>query len=249
MEWFETPTIQNHLRLHVPDVDWKTDESWKWPFWKFGFKSADVLFNQLHAEFNSIQCAIQDPYGWHLDVCEIANIANDREEFFSLLRKRQDERYAELERVWHKASSLMVGEPSRWDSPHPRKDLWKNFVRISRNFSYDAFVGYFGAYINEEPEPTATLPNDVGHKNECQQRQPSKETDIDGGYEVNSQGAGPEQTHRNIERGEGTRAPKRAATSPNRVIKRQKRPNRAETPNRYCLRRSTRLQQARRKSW
>ncbi|KAI0438330.1 hypothetical protein F4803DRAFT_101519 [Xylaria telfairii] len=257
MAEFETPTIQNHLRLHVPYIDWEIDDTWKWPFRKFGFTNGNVLFNELHAEFNSIRCAIQDPYGWHLDVCEIANATNDREEFFSLLRKRQDERYTELQRVWHKVSSLMVGEPSRWDTPQTREKLWVNFVRISRNFSYDAFVGYFGAYVKDKQEHTPALTNNAEPKRDCQLEKSPNETDIDERGHVNSQETEAEQSHRDIDRAEGTRAEKQAETKPpgrvatnaNRVTKRQKRPRRAKTPNQGSLRRSSRLQQTRRKSW
>lgn len=94
---FPARTIENHLEMHTPYPDWDNlDNEWKWPFGKFAYKDPNVLFTTLHAEFNSMKCAIQDPYGWHHDVCDVANTAKSKEEFLALLRQRQKERFDEI---------------------------------------------------------------------------------------------------------------------------------------------------------
>ncbi|KAI1183569.1 hypothetical protein F5B17DRAFT_448171 [Nemania serpens] len=132
MAWRRITTAETHLSHHTPAPESVSDSQWSWPYWKFGYTHGGVLFTDLHAEFNSVRCAIQDPYGWNLDVSEIANQADNREAFFALLRQRQSERYAELERAWKSTKSLLVGEPGRWDTQLHRNELWINFVRISR---------------------------------------------------------------------------------------------------------------------
>ncbi|KAI8945743.1 hypothetical protein F4801DRAFT_597518 [Xylaria longipes] len=218
MDWRETPTIQNHQSLHTPRPEWVDDREWTWPFWKFGFKNGGVLFTQLHTEYNSIRCAIQDPYGWHLDVCDIANVADTREEFFALLRQRQDERFTELRKAWERTRSLLVGEPSRWDTPQAKTDLWVNFVRISRNFSYDSFVKYFGAYIKDKPEPTPALADYQKPTSGCQQQQqPAEEAEIDRKDEATAQEKEAEQNCQNPERPESVLKGTEGSDNPDQV--------------------------------
>ncbi|KAI1347197.1 hypothetical protein F5Y01DRAFT_319033 [Xylaria sp. FL0043] len=151
------PTVESHLELHTPELNPESGD-WAWPYWKFGFESPAVLFNDLHAEYNSIRCAIQDPQGWYSDVRELADVAENREQFLALLRKRQDDRFKELEGAWHKISVHLLAENSRFLVPREKSDYWMRFLRITRNFSYDAFVGYFGAYVQDEAYPSSCKP-------------------------------------------------------------------------------------------
>ncbi|KAI0543346.1 hypothetical protein F4679DRAFT_593294 [Xylaria curta] len=258
MDWFETPTIQNHQSLHTPAPE-RVKDDWAWPFWKFGFKSADILFTELHSEFNSIKCAIQDPYGWHLDVCDVANTANSREEFYNLLRQRQNERFTELREAWDKTRTSLVASPSQWDTPPAKRDLWVNLVRISRNFSYDSFVGYFGAYIKDKPEPAPVLADNQVSKSEGHQQQHQRQKETDNGVENETISHENEcnQSHP-LDRPEsspgrrgGRSAAKssvRATTKPNKVAKRQLRSGKGGAPNHGGLRRSARLIQQRRQN-
>jgi hypothetical protein len=153
-----SPTIHNHLSFHTPLPERVGNEEWNWPYWKFGYDHGGVLFTELHEEFNSVRCPIQDPYGWHLDVREIAHLADDRETFFTMLRERQNERFAELRTTWENIRAQLVGRPSLWKVQLEDYQLWLNFVRISRHFSYDSFVGYFGAIVAERPQSPSRSP-------------------------------------------------------------------------------------------
>ncbi|KAI0407324.1 hypothetical protein F4802DRAFT_555038 [Xylaria palmicola] len=264
MDPFPPRTRKTHRQFHVPPVDWEFPKEWKWPWWKFGFKSGAALFNELHAEFNTVQCAIQDPFGWHLDVCDVADLANTRQEFLDLLQKRQDERYKELDDIWSSTKATMVGCPSTWErNPQTMNALWLRFVRISRNFSFDSIVGYFGAYTKDIPERKRkrALPNAGGSGNERQQ-QPQQ------GGEVNDEGAQPSMPdgehkescdngeHRESRESPNSVSQRQAATemrteaklpsqpakSPNKVVKRRQRRGKTATPNEAGLRRSARLQ-------
>ncbi|KAI0902766.1 hypothetical protein F4823DRAFT_383066 [Ustulina deusta] len=180
MSWRVVPTIENHIKLHTPDLS-SEHEEWEWPFSKFGFPNPNVLFNDLHSEYNSIRCAIQDPYGWYFDVCEIAKLADNREQFLGLLRKRQDERFAELQKSWHKITTLLIAEPDRWDTPRKSSDLWMRFIRISRNFSYDTFIAYFGAYVKDQAEPsTSKTPIEPELSGEFKRQQEQMRLEIEG---------------------------------------------------------------------
>ncbi|KAI1290489.1 hypothetical protein F5Y03DRAFT_378377 [Xylaria venustula] len=171
-DWKKNPTAEGHMEYHTPAVDIDS-EDWQWPYWKFGYLHPDVLFKELHAEYNSIPCAIQDHHGWWIDVCEIANIADNRPQFLALLKERQAERFKELEKAWDTISSLLVGQPSRWRMKRDMTDLWVRFIRVSRHWSYDAIVGYFGAYVKEinrskiAPEP----PVEPEYSEESERRQ------------------------------------------------------------------------------
>ncbi|KAI0453883.1 hypothetical protein F5B21DRAFT_525495 [Xylaria acuta] len=85
--------------------------------------------------------------------------------------------------------ALTLGNPSG-----KTRLVWVNFVRVSRNFSYDSFVGYFGAYIKDKPESTPTLADNQGPKSERQQQPPRrKEAEIDRKDEASTQEKGLEQ--------------------------------------------------------
>lgn len=157
MDGFEKRTIANTLQYHTPRPDWEHDQSWDWPFQKFGYDDPDVLFTDLHIKYNSIRCAIQDPQAWHLDVCEIAHLADNKKEFLDRLAKRQQERYEELEKAWNKTCAHLIGQPWRFTVQMDPDDLWERMISVSRNFAFDTFVDYFGAYARGErpqtPEP------------------------------------------------------------------------------------------------
>ncbi|KAI1163398.1 hypothetical protein F5B18DRAFT_651733 [Nemania serpens] len=249
-------TAQTHLSHHRPAPERVGDREWSWPYWKFGYTHGGVLFTDLHAEFNSVRCAIQDPYGWHLDVSQIANEVDSREAFFARLRQRQNERFAELEEAWHNTTSLLVGEPGRWDTRLRRNQLWINFVRISRNFSYDSLVGFFGAFVKDDP-PRPKLPEPPRRDSQSPQHQSPNEPAPE---EPKTSEIEPEQSSKIHEqkkkspqsgkiRAETARARGNAKTSnqaiasPNRVVKRHTQRRKAERVPQDGIRRSARLRE------
>ncbi|KAI3329706.1 hypothetical protein F4824DRAFT_481073 [Ustulina deusta] len=153
MEWRKNPTPENHHGLHTPYVDWKCDGTWSWPFDKLCYPHPDVLWSSLHAEFNCMLFAIQDPYAWHSDVCELARISDNKKEFESALRKRRDERFQEIRANWEKTRSQLIANPIIWRSPPTGPDRpWATFCRISRHFSFDTIMGHFGNYVVDDPD-------------------------------------------------------------------------------------------------
>ncbi|KAJ5170296.1 uncharacterized protein N7500_003079 [Penicillium coprophilum] len=154
-DWWHR-TSDAHLEAHTP-----LDE-WKWDYKKFGYKNSDALFTTLHAEYNTLKCAIQDPYAWHSDVREIARAASTKDEFLTRLKKRQRERFDELQEAWETTKALLTAEPDRLDNPPPRAILWSSFIQIARNYSYDSLLAYFGSYVIDETveteDRTATSP-------------------------------------------------------------------------------------------
>ncbi|KAI1194443.1 hypothetical protein F5X97DRAFT_346699 [Nemania serpens] len=245
------PTVETHLNHHTPAPESVSDTQWSWPYWKFGYTHGGVLFTDLHAEYNSVRCAIQDPYGWHLDVSEIANQADNRETFFALLRQRQTERYAELEHAWKSTKSLLVGEPGRWDTKLRRNDLWINFVRVSRNFSFDSLVGFFGAFVKDNPyrpklpEPPSHDTHGLQHQS---QNEPAPEEPKTNGTEAEPEpeNKSPRSVEMRREREktkDTTKTPSQETASPNRIVKRRTRGRKSERVTQDGPRRSARLQE------
>ncbi|KAI0416261.1 hypothetical protein F5X98DRAFT_388060 [Xylaria grammica] len=272
-------TIQNHLLRHTPQPDWSEEsdkQQWNWPFSKFGF-NPDILFTDLHARFNSVPCAIQDPFGWHLDVCDVAIEAQTEVEFYTLLQKRQEERFAELREAWEDTRSQLIGEPSRWDVPRRRNDLWFLFARISRNFSFDSILGYFGSYTGTEPTPAqmqakkqrearraeywrnnpnaapgtsprlVPLPVSLGGPiPEVESlRRETTSPPVEPSMQNNTSLAvePPRQRSTSPKQAAEAKPSRRATRSPNKVVKRRARRNKAAGGNPEPVRRSARLQQ------
>ncbi|KAI0812809.1 hypothetical protein GGR55DRAFT_637961 [Xylaria sp. FL0064] len=252
------PTVESHLELHTPVIDAES-EKWAWPYWKFDFESPAVLFNSLHAEYNSIRCAIQDPCCWHSDVCELAHVAENREQFLALLRKRQDERFKELESAWHKIAVNLIADNDLFVMPRERTDMWTRFIRITQHFSYDAVVGYFGAYVQDEdnassrktpvePEFSDELKlrlQQAGARVEEQPDGPHHEPEIT----IHSKPEMVDQSTqttppKSIQKATETKQqPHPIPKSPHRVVKRQTRRSKPAASNPEGLRRSARLQQ------
>ena len=150
MDWYKPPTIETHREVHTPLIHPLFDDEWRWPFWKVGYNDPDVLFGALHEEYNTLKCAIQDPYAWHHDVCDVANTARNQEEFLTLLKQRQKERFEEIQGVWRETKALLTARPSRLAVVPERSILWGYFIRLARNFSYDSLVSYFSSYIADD---------------------------------------------------------------------------------------------------
>ncbi|KAI0425149.1 hypothetical protein F5Y09DRAFT_322410 [Xylaria sp. FL1042] len=153
MEWRDNPTPENYHRIHTPHVEWKWEDKWSWPFGKFDYGDPDVLWNSLYTQFNCMPFAIQDPYMWHADVCEIARISDTRHEFESALRKRRDERFNEIQAYWEKAKIQLVANPIIWKAPPRGPSLpWTTFCRLGRHFSFDTFIGHFANYMVDDTD-------------------------------------------------------------------------------------------------
>ncbi|KAI1290551.1 hypothetical protein F5Y03DRAFT_378192 [Xylaria venustula] len=151
MSWRKNPTPENHHGVHTPYVDWDRDPTWEWPFDKLSYPHPDVLWSSLHAKFNCMPFAIQDPYAWHSDVCELAWTSENKEEFEEALLKRRDERFQEIREYWKKATNQLGANPIIWKAPPRGPDRpWATFCRIGRHFSFDAIVGHFSNYLVED---------------------------------------------------------------------------------------------------
>ncbi|TGJ79851.1 hypothetical protein E0Z10_g8916 [Xylaria hypoxylon] len=149
--WRKHPTPENHGALHTPWVDWDQFTEWDWPYAKLGYDDPNALWSSLHTEFNCMPFAIQDPYGWHSDVSELALASDNKEEFRAALRKRRDERFKEIRAFWQKTRSQLVANPIIWKAPPRGKDLpWATFCRISRAFSFDTITGHFANYLVDD---------------------------------------------------------------------------------------------------
>ncbi|KAI1345810.1 hypothetical protein F5Y01DRAFT_322737 [Xylaria sp. FL0043] len=147
-DWRDNPTPENYHRIHTPQVEWKWEEEWMWPYKKFGYRHPNVLWDSLYTQFNCMPFAIQDPYMWHADVREVGLASDTREEFEAALRKRRDERFNEILDYWEKTKTQLVASPIIWKAP-PRGPSrpWTTFVRLGRHFSFDTFTGHFANYM------------------------------------------------------------------------------------------------------
>jgi hypothetical protein len=87
-----------------PVPDYRFDREWRWPWWKFELPP-DALFTALHERFNTRPCPVQDPQAFLLDVRDCAASSKDRDEFYTKLSDRRDQRVRELEAAWKETSS------------------------------------------------------------------------------------------------------------------------------------------------
>ncbi|KAJ5964249.1 uncharacterized protein N7479_004125 [Penicillium vulpinum] len=152
-------TLDTHLGAHTPcNTDYLYDDTWDWDSWRVGYKDPSVLFTTLHAEYNTLKCAIQDPKNWHSDVSEIARTANNKDEFLTLLKKRQEQRFDEIQTAWQKTIIWFANNPLCEDNPPDNAVLWEIFLQFSNHFSYDCLVRYFGSYTTVDQPSTRPLP-------------------------------------------------------------------------------------------
>ncbi|KAI0803702.1 hypothetical protein GGR55DRAFT_661770 [Xylaria sp. FL0064] len=194
-DWRDNPTPENHHRIHTPRVEGRWDDEWSWPFSKFDYEDPDVLWDSLYTRFNCMSFAIQDPYMWYADVCEVALASDTRAEFESALKKRRDERFNEIRGYWEKTKVQLVANPIIWKAP-PRGPSrpWTTFVRLGRHFSFDTFIGHFANYMVKDTDvlyaeerdakaaaaasaapADALVPSSAQHKQQEQAQQPRRE--------------------------------------------------------------------------
>ncbi|KAI0423970.1 hypothetical protein F5Y09DRAFT_354206 [Xylaria sp. FL1042] len=153
LKWKKNPTPENHHAIHTPCVDWSRITEWDWPYSELGYSDPEALWSSLYTKYNCIPFAIQDPYMWHADVCEIARASHNKNDFESALQKRRDERFKEIRSHWEKTRSQLTANPIIWKAPARGPDRpWATFVRVGRHFSFDTMVGYFGNFVVDDPD-------------------------------------------------------------------------------------------------
>ncbi|KAI1345817.1 hypothetical protein F5Y01DRAFT_299499 [Xylaria sp. FL0043] len=156
LEWKKNPTPENHHVIHTPCVDWSrlsSYEQWEWPYRHLGYSDPEAIWSTLYTKYNCIPFAIQDPYMWHADICELARASNNQDEFESALQKRRDERFQEVRSNWEKTRSQLTAHPIIWKGlPRGPDRPWATFVRVGRHFSFDTMVGYFGNFVVDDPQ-------------------------------------------------------------------------------------------------
>ncbi|KAI1196152.1 hypothetical protein F5X97DRAFT_306292 [Nemania serpens] len=129
---------------------------WRWPWWKFGLEPDDI-FTTLRQQFNTTSFAIQDPTSFLLDIREIAERCETKDEFFTGMAERRDQRTKELEEAWAGIGCYIAMSPNsiNCECRHDRRygedsrapDHWWDFLRLSRSRSLDSLVNYFDGYI------------------------------------------------------------------------------------------------------
>ncbi|KAJ5400799.1 hypothetical protein N7465_011288 [Penicillium sp. CMV-2018d] len=125
---------------------------------RLGYEDPKVL-SALHAEYNTIKLAIQDPDDWHYDVCEAAKIAKDNDNFLALLKRRRQQRLDEIQKAWQTTKVLLTDQPSCLEKPPSNGVLWGSFMRLARNFSYSSLVACFGSYVTDDERSTQPPPS------------------------------------------------------------------------------------------
>ena len=148
----DVPPTQSFPQRHTPYPDFAVGSPWLWDYWKFDFEKPDVLFTTLHAEYNTMRCSFQDPVAWHSDVRDVASTAKNHEEFLALLEQRRNDRFDEIRKAWRLIKAKLVGQPSHWENPPSDDVLCDGFINVSRNFSFDSLVAYFGSYVADDDD-------------------------------------------------------------------------------------------------
>lgn len=112
------------------------------------------LFHTLTKEFNTMTMPMLDIEAFNRDVCEMATVAKDKQDFYRLLAERRDLRRQELLRMWRTAMDEIATDPRLLEkSVEP---AWGNAMQIAWWKSFDAYVGYFTGYL-DDIEPSVSL--------------------------------------------------------------------------------------------
>ncbi|KAL7935790.1 hypothetical protein V8C35DRAFT_298254 [Trichoderma chlorosporum] len=151
----------------LPHIDLVMDPSWYWFHDKFGLQPED-LFTTLHDRFNTKKFPLQDPESFHLDVCECADAAETREEFYSKLSTRMTERTEQMTKAWEDISTWLSAFPNNmfcqlcFDEETLQVKLKLNslndnigergvaFDKFSRTMSVDSLVRFFDGFTRDE---------------------------------------------------------------------------------------------------
>jgi hypothetical protein len=133
------------------------------------YEDLDAFLATLHAEYNTMKMAVQNPRSWHQDVSDISRLTKNNEEFLVLLKKRQEGRLDEIQQAWDKtAEELLAAEPTRLDNPASTVLLWSNFTNFARNFSFDSLVTFFSSFMGDGLSSTPPL------SSSCNETHPTK---------------------------------------------------------------------------
>lgn len=130
---------------------WRASEL-NWPSQKFDL-IPDILFDELYNDFNTVTVPIQDMIGFHHDVAGACVEANTLAEFHELLRQRKKQRIEELQEAWSDVAVRISANPNVLDDDKDewnRADRWGSFLHFSREFSFDALIGYFGMFTHPQ---------------------------------------------------------------------------------------------------
>ncbi|ROW13665.1 hypothetical protein VPNG_04639 [Cytospora leucostoma] len=124
-----------------------------WPAHEFGMDVMD-LFHTLTKEFNTITMPMLDIEAFNRDVCEMATVAKDKQDFYRLLAERRDLRRQELLRMLRTAMHAIATDPGLLEDK--AVTAWGNAMQIAWWKSFDAYVGYFTGYL-DDIEPSESL--------------------------------------------------------------------------------------------
>ncbi|KAM0438700.1 hypothetical protein ACHAPT_001457 [Fusarium lateritium] len=134
-----------------PRVNFEEQAEYRWPFWKLGLNEDD-LFGDLHQRFNTAPMFIQDPQAFHHDVNEIARQALNKEDFYSRLQKRRDQRLDELTDMQDKIGALHSSGYNRLaDNQRFHR------IRLEAYASLDCLVAFCASFLT--PNEKGMMPS------------------------------------------------------------------------------------------
>ncbi|RMJ15129.1 hypothetical protein BHE90_002693 [Fusarium euwallaceae] len=124
-----------------PRVNFEEQAEYRWPFWKLGLQEDD-LFGDLHERFNTVPMFIQDPDAFHHDVNEIARQSLNKEDLYSRLQQRRDQRLDELKDMNNKIGTLHLSGYNRLTN-----DQRFHRIRLECFGSLDCLVAFCASFL------------------------------------------------------------------------------------------------------
>lgn len=154
-----------------PRVNFEEQAEYRWPFWKLGLEEDD-LFGDLHERFNTVPMFIQDPDAFHHDVNELARQSLDKEDFYSRLQKRKDQRLDELKDMREKIGALHLSGYNRLTN-----DQRFHRVRLDCFASLDCLIAFCASLLAPNEKGVAPSLGQFAAVR-CPARQANRITDI-----------------------------------------------------------------------
>ncbi|EHK22170.1 uncharacterized protein TRIVIDRAFT_60955 [Trichoderma virens Gv29-8] len=169
------------MEYFIPKPDYRRSNEWMWPYLDFDMDAED-LFTTLHDRFNTHAMPLQTPRSFYNDVCEVSRQAKSREELYSLLEERKNQRIKEMNKAWNDIGSFislkprLMGCPICYDNhamdenipPDSLNDSvvkrWHTAFDVMKFSSFDTLIAYFDGFVRDDRKQRDDLRRDMDER-------------------------------------------------------------------------------------
>lgn len=138
------------FRLKHPDY-FAQYPNHRWEAGKLGL-DLDNVFTALPKQFNLMAIPILNRESFRLETQYASSIANNRDEFYELLRSRMEARRKEQVKIMMHALSHLASDLEQIDLPDQGDMHWEHAMHIARSKSFNTIMQFFAGFLrNKDP--------------------------------------------------------------------------------------------------